>query len=444
MISFKKVDKFSFGYLLIKFIVGIAHNFLYYKKIYVLNRENVPENEAVILAPNHQNALMDALAVLFSLRGKLVFVARADMFKKDFVAKILRFFGIVPIFRIRDGRESLKNNQKTFDVSSQVLLRKNKFTILPEGNHFGERRLRSLKKGFARIAFQAAESSNFKTNVKIIPTGLEYENYFHARKNLIVNFGKPIQLADYYASYRENPQKTIADLTKELKKRMLKLMIHIENRKYYETYETICSLFRCQTAKSRKATDVFQADKKIIQRLDNYLENNPTQADVIDEKAKTVRNAARKYDLPLFLFTHGESSFFKRMLAFFGYVAGFSFASVGFFLNFIPYFTPKLLVRNVEDKQFHSSVKFVLGILFFAIYYISFALVLLCVSGKFLLGLAVVACSMICGFFSRFYFEELSLFLKQIKFSWLKRKKNPQITKSLQAIRALESLLEVS
>ena len=60
---------------------------------------------------------MDPLAVMFSINKQIVFLARADIFKNKIAAKFLHFLKILPVFRIRDGKENLNNNDLTFDVS---------------------------------------------------------------------------------------------------------------------------------------------------------------------------------------------------------------------------------------------------------------------------------------------------------------------------------------
>ena len=46
---------------------------IYYKKVYYLNTENVPEDGTPLLVvSDHQNAMNDALGVLLSIRDRLV------------------------------------------------------------------------------------------------------------------------------------------------------------------------------------------------------------------------------------------------------------------------------------------------------------------------------------------------------------------------------------
>ena len=53
-----------------------------YRKYQVEGLENIPADGSVIWASNHTNALMDPMVMLSSTRGRKVFVARADIFKK--------------------------------------------------------------------------------------------------------------------------------------------------------------------------------------------------------------------------------------------------------------------------------------------------------------------------------------------------------------------------
>ncbi len=77
--------------------------FHYYGKVEVYGKENIPGKAPVIFAPNHQNALMDALIVLFKAPHDVVFLARADIFRKKFLAFLLNSLKILPVFRQRNG-----------------------------------------------------------------------------------------------------------------------------------------------------------------------------------------------------------------------------------------------------------------------------------------------------------------------------------------------------
>ena len=96
------IEKYSAGYALVNFTARFWHNNVFYRKVIVLGKENINPEAHNIFAPNHQNALMDALAVLFTQEGYLVFLARADIFKKKLIASILYFLKIcIQLYNIR-------------------------------------------------------------------------------------------------------------------------------------------------------------------------------------------------------------------------------------------------------------------------------------------------------------------------------------------------------
>ena len=111
------IEKKSLFYSILRPYVDLLTTTYFRTKVH--NFKNVPKDDIIIYAPNHQNALMDALAILATVHTEPVFLARADIFKKKMIEKILTFLRILPIYRIRDGKESLGNNdaifQKTID-----------------------------------------------------------------------------------------------------------------------------------------------------------------------------------------------------------------------------------------------------------------------------------------------------------------------------------------
>lgn len=122
MISFENINKPNIKYSLLHRYVNLAHKYIYYRKYYVLNKERIPKNEPIVAISNHQNGLSDALGILFAFKkdGRYpVFIARADIFKREIAAKLLRFLRIMPAFRAVDvGKEGLDDNDAIFNKSA--------------------------------------------------------------------------------------------------------------------------------------------------------------------------------------------------------------------------------------------------------------------------------------------------------------------------------------
>jgi len=209
---------------------------------------------------------MDALAVLFTHKGQPIFLARADIFKKKFIASLMYFFKILPVYRIRDGFSSLKENDEIFNKTIDVLKNKSGLVILPEGDHAGFRRLRQLKKGICRIAFQSEQASDYNLNIRIIPVGLEFTNYHRFRQVLTVVYGKPIEVSEYNDLYKNSPEKALNELRNRLSSEMMRIMVHIESEEDYEAIDELRSIINGRFSDDIRFPKLFR-DRVLIENL---------------------------------------------------------------------------------------------------------------------------------------------------------------------------------
>ena len=210
-----------------------------YRSFRYVGRENIPTDGAVIYAPNHTNALCDAMAVLGIDHQQKVFVARADIFRDPKKAKILNWLKIMPINRVRDGLEEVRHNDETINKAVETLQDGVPFCILPEGTHRPKHSLLPLSKGIFRIALQANERFGEQKPVYIVPVGLEYGDYFHLWDSLTVTIGKPIDVTAYVKAFSSQhsevsePQIMMA-LREELTLRMRELILWVPDDEHYE------------------------------------------------------------------------------------------------------------------------------------------------------------------------------------------------------------------
>src|ERR1035437_1195995 len=150
----------SAGYEIIRSYVKFAF-WLSHKKIIVTGRQHIPKGKPIIFAPNHQNALMDPLAIACTNTYQTIWLARADIFKSKTVRSILKYLKLLPIYCIRDGKENLSNNEHVFSEVSQILKNKQTIALFPEAAHSGKRQMLPHKKAIPRIALQAEDQNHF-------------------------------------------------------------------------------------------------------------------------------------------------------------------------------------------------------------------------------------------------------------------------------------------
>lgn len=210
-----------------------------YRKFRYIGRENIPTDGAIIFAPNHTNALCDAMAILGIDSRRKVFVARADIFRDPKRAKILHWLKIMPISRVRDGLEEVRHNDETINKAVDTLRDGVPFCILPEGTHRPKHSLLPLSKGIFRIALQANETFGAEKPVYIVPVGLEYGDYYHLWDSLTVNIGKPINVTEFVQAKSREPgaesyPQMIMALREELTCRMRELILWVPDDEHYE------------------------------------------------------------------------------------------------------------------------------------------------------------------------------------------------------------------
>ena len=191
--------------------------------------EKIPTDGAVIFAPNHTNALCDAMAILGIDHGQKVFVARADIFKDPKKAKILNWLKIMPINRVRDGWEEVRHNDETMNKAVEVLRDGVPFCIFAEGTHHPDRTILPLSKGIFRIALQANDSFGQDKPIYIVPVGIEYGDFFHLWTSVKVTIGEAMNVTTFSSQHSDlsYPQMMMA-LREELTKRMKALVVKSE------------------------------------------------------------------------------------------------------------------------------------------------------------------------------------------------------------------------
>lgn len=213
----------------VKLFLKISLEF-YAKKIKVHGKNNIPKKGAVLFAINHPNALMDPLFVTSNSSRENHFLVRADVFSKPLVKKALASLNLMPIYRIRDGRKQLSNNEEIFEKCFNILKNEETLIIFPQGGHCRDRTIQPLSKGFTRIVFGALES-NPNLEITVIPVGVTYQNSSQYPSKVCVNFGKVIDSRKIFNA-NEKP-KAINILKNNVSNQLKKLTVHIPSDENY-------------------------------------------------------------------------------------------------------------------------------------------------------------------------------------------------------------------
>lgn len=359
-------------YSLTKLFVDSALR-LNFNKIVFTGTENIAKDKPVIFAPNHRNALLDALLIVYIGKHskQVVFLARADIFKKPFIAWILRGMRIIPVFRIRDGKENLEKNNEIFDIAGRILKKNNRIALFPEARHNPRQSLLPIQKAVPRIVIPTEAQVDFQLDSQIVPVAIYYTDISEFLSDCYVTFGKPISVNNYKSVYEENPNLAINMLRNDLEERMKEIVVNIWNDEFYKEYEN-CILWNAGTIAGEKfpkqKNGVLQATHHIVRELDRLFKN---ERPAFNKKITDYKEAAQLLE------SHGLSpkdnirrpvSTVAIILKICLLVMTSPVAIFGLVNNIFPVLIYKRLRSLFKDQQFIPSVRYVSGLFFVPVF----------------------------------------------------------------------------
>lgn len=379
----KKIQDYDWLYDFLRYYVDFGLK-LSYRHINYVGKERIPQDGAIIYAPNHTNALMDALVILAMDHKAKVFVARADIFKKPKLAKLFHWLKIMPIMRMRDGADEVRKNNETIEKAVDVLRDKVPFCIFPEGQHQTKYSAQPLAKGIFRIAFQA-QALMTDMPLYIVPVGMLYGNFFRFRSTVRVQIGEPINVQEYIAAHPDQTQvEQINGVRELLDERLKQALFYIPNDEHYEATHEICAavvkrrvrhLRRTKQWRRAKWMDIhFEANNATVAQITRLREENPAVA----ERLLTLGAEAEKMRL--------ASDISLSSVA----VRNFTLSQIVKYLILLvslPYTIPALLLtlplmlvlqklcRKFKDNAFHNSVRYLVNLLMWPVLMIIYSLI---------------------------------------------------------------------
>ncbi|MFZ9980530.1 MAG: 1-acyl-sn-glycerol-3-phosphate acyltransferase [Cyclobacteriaceae bacterium] len=210
---------------------------VYFSRITIHGTEHIPRNGPLLFTANHQNSFLDAILIAAAQPRRLHFLVRADVFRKPLASKILRALSMMPVYRFRDGWQSLGKNAESFEEVASLFKRNEAVLIFPEGNHSLLRRLRPLSRGFTKPLALAIEK-NPQQKIMVVPTGLNFSSHMSFRSGVSVYFGRPVDVS----TFLQEGELDANALREKVSEEMKKLIVHIEDLNNYPVIESCLAL----------------------------------------------------------------------------------------------------------------------------------------------------------------------------------------------------------
>lgn len=368
---------------------------LSYRKMQYTGFEDVPNDGAVIFAPNHTGTLMDALVILACNHKPKVFVARADIFKNPTLAKVFRFLKIMPIMRMRDGMDEVKKNNKTIEQAVDVLKDKVPFCIFPEGTHQAKYSLQPISKGIFRIALQAHELMP-DTPLYIVPVGIRYGSFWRYRSTAHIKFGEPLKVNDFVEQNSEKtPQELMNVMRVALDKGMKETIHYIPNNEDYNATYEICAVvlnkqLETVTDKLNAMDAQIEANNKTVKHISELKESNAELAEKLVSLGNKAAKIRKSNGISLKSVVSENSAFlniFKLLLL----LVTLPYTLAAGLLSLPVILLCNTICKKFKDKAFHNSVRMMLNLLVWPLLMIIYSVIAyICLPWQWALPLTLV------------------------------------------------------
>lgn len=323
---------------------------VYYKDTYYPDTTDLPgPGESLLIVSDHQNSLIDGIAVALSFNDRLVrFFIKKDMsLLKPIVNRTCRTAGLFPVTEMEDVC------LKTLTSGGSVL-------VYPEENYQNKHILGPFNSGYVRTAFEAAQLTNFERDIFILPSCNHYSCYFGMRQQILVKFGSPISLKKYYTQYREQAEVAIALVDAAVRSQIEGMMLNVHDSKNYEAIDFIrqsdygAAYAKSQGLNSQDLRQKLDSDKKLVSILEQSSDSSvydlalryQALLNELDFSEKCYNEAPRIQDV---------------IVKCIGMVIILPLAIFCAWPSLPSYFITKYYIRSKSDKSHSSSVEFALN-----------------------------------------------------------------------------------
>jgi glycerol-3-phosphate O-acyltransferase / dihydroxyacetone phosphate acyltransferase len=341
----------------------------FFKRLQSKNIERARVKQPLLIAMNHPNSFMDAMAFTYLLQfPRTYFMARGDAFKKGMVSKLLYSIGLLPIFRFKDvGYESAKKNVDSFRMVYKKLAERRKLIVFAEGYSVQERRLIPIKKGTAKMALGFIEQGG-RDDIQILPVGVTYSTPATFRGDAYFQVGEPILVKDYYEEYKQHPPQAIIKLTKEIEDRLKPLTLNLNDKENDTVIEQLQFILKAQYLEEHhlnyhKLEDHQKYWQFIVAKLNNLTAKHPRETASFREEVNVYYNELKQLKLrDHLIYEASKDKSYVTIVNLFLLLVGFPVYAIGKALNFIPYYFAKRVAdKTCKNIEFYTAVNFGVG-----------------------------------------------------------------------------------
>lgn len=327
---------------------------IFFKKIYIDGLERLPRKGAMFLVSNHPNGFWEPCILALTFPFPLHFLVRGDLFQKPLISWFLRLTNQIPIFRFKDGFSQMRQNEQSRSEITQKLTDGARILMYPEGSTQNIKKLRPLKKGVARMVYDAFEEDP-KMELNIMPVCITFTEADRFRKDIMIKIGHHLDARDYIPAFKENKREGMTSMTDDLFDGMKDLLVNIQEPEVANVYESVVPIHRNNIVEKwlpvvEKSGKRLEDEQQLVKHLENLSDDQfESLQRVSNSYTKTLKKVKSEDQ-----YIGGKLSVIKAL---FWSIVLLPLAVIGFIMNLIPSGITFLLSMFVVPKTvYYGSI----------------------------------------------------------------------------------------
>jgi glycerol-3-phosphate O-acyltransferase/dihydroxyacetone phosphate acyltransferase len=363
-------------YKIIRFLFRITTRF-YFKKLQVKGAENIPKTGPVFFVANHPSAFMDPLVIATITDRPLFFLAKGALFQNKFTKWLLPKFNAIPIFRSHETPGQSSKNKDIFIQCYKHFAKGGCLLAFPEGISLTERKIKKIQSGTARICLGAEAEYNYSLDIKIVTIGLNFSDPHKFQSELFVNIDEPINVSGYYEANKKDSFKAAHALTDEIKKRLEKQVVAIQDSEVDKFVGNIETIYKAQLIKDlghspKEMEHDFNTTKAISESVHYFIEKDAERVERLKNKINSYLQNLEHIQLNdvLIRSVGRKAPVFDAIMSFLFLVTGFPLFLFGAVNNYLPFKIPGWLTSRItKQREYYGPIALSAGTFLFLIFY---------------------------------------------------------------------------
>ena len=407
------------GYRLVRGFARLLVS-LFYRRVEAVGLDRIPASGPLILAANHQNALIDPMLILAATSRRLVTLAKAPLFRSPLFGPLLRLVGALPVQRQQDPASDMAKNEEVFRSVIAALGRGGAILLFPEGLSQPKPTLMPLRSGAARMLLGAERVAGGGLGVTLLPIGLVYHEpgAFRTGRALLL-VGKPVATGDCVALYPAAPEAAVRRLVEHLAEALRHVMVEAEDQQTLRLLQAVEEIWREEFRESGGDPAKRAAWMQRVMRGYRYLA--PRERARIERFRGEVERYVKDLELAGFTgrqlsrsYTHGTVWRYAIREGL-SLLVGLPLALLGIANHLIPYQLTGAVVRRLgPDLDDEATYKITAGVVLFPLCWLGEGWIAWWIGGGRLLSAFVLSLAP-AAFFALTWRERLDRFARETR-----------------------------